>query len=825
MTPYLQTQAAVYRHLLERNTTDKTFTFSLRQSFRKAPTSTEGLFIGTEKSRYFAFTLWNIPVSYPGSSADLLDYIIELNRDGSYRLAFQLFTTKKAETDQNRWSLELAESLLEQHWPPPVRWVEDKPDNQIRQLVYTKDKRLPSIPALLSALDELLNETVTPVNRAIAQHQAHFPTWKAARFTQQQFQLMRSKTEEKCAAILDGSYVEPDHHRPRSFWCVQLEGAANAEQELQEFERGGFIAPRLPADAPLAQYFQNRQAHVSSPELEDKKLGQLVQDLLGVRAGDVVVVTQGARSVLAVGVTRAGFAYHAEEAAPYRCEVQWVVLTPVGVQNNTFLTSVPFARTHQWQRVLDAYAVAHPGQANALALALTGQDFPTPRPPELSAPSERIAGGHWWLNINPAYWRVQDHAVGEEQSYTTHNEKGNKRNVYKHFREVQPGDLLVGYETSPIMRVKALLEVTAGVHENEEGAEAISFKLSEFLPYELTREQLLQMPELAQAEPMRSNQGSLFKLTPEEYSALVARAKGTATPALPRYTWDEARAELLMTQESVQHMLAALRRKKNLILQGPPGVGKTFVARRLAFLMMGQVDKQRVQLVQFHQSYGYEDFIRGWRPNADGKGGFELVNGVFLDFVRRAQHDPQREYFFVIDEINRGNLSKIFGELLLLLETDKRGDEYAVPLTYPRPGEAPFFLPENLFVIGTMNTADRSLAMVDYALRRRFTFVDLVPVLTDRLVRHLDERLGVPPAISQGAIERTKRLNAAIENDKNLGAGFAIGHSYFCSSPEGEDVKTWWANIVQHELAPTLREYWFDDLKRAQQETAALLGE
>ena len=137
MTPYLQTQAAVYRHLLERNTNDETFTFSLRQSFRKAPTSTEGLFIGTEKSRYFAFTRWNIPVSYPGSSADLLDYIIELNRDGSYRLAFQLFTTKKAETDQNRWSLELAESLLEQHWPLPVRWVEDKPDNQIRQLVYT----------------------------------------------------------------------------------------------------------------------------------------------------------------------------------------------------------------------------------------------------------------------------------------------------------------------------------------------------------------------------------------------------------------------------------------------------------------------------------------------------------------------------------------------------------------------------------------------------------------------------------------------------------------------------------------------------------------
>ena len=258
----------------------------------------------------------------------------------------------------------------------------------------------------------------------------------------------------------------------------------------------------------------------------------------------------------------------------------------------------------------------------------------------------------------------------------------------------------------------------------------------------------------------------------------------------------------------------ALKAKKNIILCGAPGTGKTFFARRLAFAMMDVVDENCYDVVQFHQSYSYEDFIQGFRPKEGGE--FERRDGVFFRFCDRARRDASRDYFFLIDEINRGNLSKIFGELMMLIEADKRGESNRVQLTYSREGEH-FSIPENVHIIGTMNTADRSLAMVDYALRRRFAFFHMPPQFNDKFKAYLQEEHSISASMVKRIVAKLTALNKTIQGDDNLGDGFEIGHSYFCTDvPKGSDEETWYAHIVDHEIGPQLLEYWFDDKNKAQ---------
>ncbi|NLK01296.1 MAG: AAA domain-containing protein, partial [Clostridia bacterium] len=295
---------------------------------------------------------------------------------------------------------------------------------------------------------------------------------------------------------------------------------------------------------------------------------------------------------------------------------------------------------------------------------------------------------------------------------------------------------------------------------------------------------------------------------------------GGQNDVLKGYSASQFLEEVFIDEEKYKEIIYSLKSKKNIILQGPPGVGKTFAAKRIAYAMMASKDDDKIEMIQFHQSYSYEDFIQGFRPAKDGT--FELRNGVFYNFCQQARNNPENDYFFIIDEINRGNLSKVFGELMLLLEFDKRGPEFALELTYSQ-GEK-FYVPENIYLIGTMNTADRSLALVDYALRRRFRFISLEPAFdSDKFLSHLRQNK-IDTQSMEKIRSKMKALNNKIRDDtRELGKGYEIGHSYFCTKPmPGESIAGWYKRIIQLEIKPLLYEYWFDNEETAKTEVEKL---
>ena len=271
----------------------------------------------------------------------------------------------------------------------------------------------------------------------------------------------------------------------------------------------------------------------------------------------------------------------------------------------------------------------------------------------------------------------------------------------------------------------------------------------------------------------------------------------------PAYSMEDFLNEVYMDEATYNKLVGVLESKLNIILQGAPGVGKTFVAKRLAYSIMGEKDVDRVMMVQFHQSYSYEDFIMGFRPSS---GGFDIKTGAFYNFCKKAEKDSDNKYFFIIDEINRGNLSKIFGELFMLIENDKRGNKNKLQLLYR---DEMFYVPENVYIIGMMNTADRSLAMLDYALRRRFAFFDLKPGFTTEGFRTY--RDGLDNKKFEALVGCVQSLNEKIAADESLGEGFCIGHSYFCNMEPEDVTDEKLQGIVEYELIPMLKEYWFDE--------------
>lgn len=278
------------------------------------------------------------------------------------------------------------------------------------------------------------------------------------------------------------------------------------------------------------------------------------------------------------------------------------------------------------------------------------------------------------------------------------------------------------------------------------------------------------------------------------------------------YTKQDFLSDVFISEKEYETIKSLIMRKKNIILQGPPGVGKTYAAKRLAYSLIGEKDESRIKMIQFHQSYAYEDFVMGYRPNGNG---FELKNGPFYQFCELASENLDNDYYFIIDEINRGNMSKIFGELMMLIENDKRGEE--IILTY---SNKPFYVPENLYIIGMMNTADRSLAIIDYALRRRFCFVELEPAFESEVFKNHLLLQGASEELINKIKTRIGSINLEIEKDVNLGKGFRIGHSYFCNCV---DTDKWYEEIIKYEIQPLIKEYWFDEEEKAKNYVEELL--
>lgn len=320
-----------------------------------------------------------------------------------------------------------------------------------------------------------------------------------------------------------------------------------------------------------------------------------------------------------------------------------------------------------------------------------------------------------------------------------------------------------------------------------------------------------------------SGEDARVKAAPDDKQERGDRASAAPQAA---YGPDNLLAEgAFLEKREIEEILERLKAKKNLILQGPPGVGKTFLARKIAYALMEQKDENCIQAVQFHQSYAYEDFVRGFRPTAIA-GNFELTDGTFLQFCSRAAADREKKYVLLVDEINRGNLSQIFGELLSLIETDKREPSFALRLAYHRDDEQPFYVPSNLYIIGMMNLADRSLAMVDYALRRRFSFVELEPKFEGEGFQKWLRDRSMSAALIDLIVNRLGVLNETIRKDTTLGRHYMIGHSCFC--PPGEDFSSlgmaWFELIVKTEIVPLLDEYWFDAPERTEAARRILLS-
>lgn len=504
-----------------------------------------------------------------------------------------------------------------------------------------------------------------------------------------------------------------------------------------------------------------------------------------IKIGDIIIVKHGRKKLIGRGVVTSEYFYDdSVDSFKSRRKVEWTHKGEWYVEDTLVMkTLTDITKYGDYSKQLET----------TMGIASDEKDMYSNR-------------RYWWLNASPKVWRMSEWKVGEEQDYTLFNPNGNKRRIFQNFVDASVGDVVICYETNPVKKITTIAKVSRA-----NDGEKIWFQKTETLTDPVDFSVIKGIPELQQMEFLVNPNGSFFKLTEEEYNAIISiirqnNDEEVESLDVPDYTRTDFLNEVYMDEANYEELVELLKAKKNIILQGAPGVGKTFCAERLAYSIMGKKDARRIKTVQFHQSYSYEDFIMGYKPAGET---FKLRNGVFYNFCIEATNNPGQEYFFIIDEINRGNLSKIFGELLMMIEKDYRGKE--ITLAYTDQG---FHVPENLYIIGMMNTADRSLALIDYALRRRFSFFDMKPGFESEGFKNHIKSIGSVKL--EKVINLISELNANIRDDDSLGYGFEIGHSYFCGKTEAM-TDSHVRRVVKYDIIPTIQEYWFDNEKKAKE--------
>ena len=452
------------------------------------------------------------------------------------------------------------------------------------------------------------------------------------------------------------SYLYETHHGQKTeqepedenvqYWLL---GTGRDGEDWDDFQKHNHIAIGWDQTGDLQGYEDRASLEETMETHENSGRGAQIDakacwDFAKVmKPGDIVFAKRGRSTVLGKGIVTGEYRYEPRQNRPHLRDIEWTHLGewtyPPGMRMAIkTLTNM----THRKRKDVLNNLFKDAGDK--------------PASTEITD-AER---NYWWMNGNPKYWDMSDEPVGFVQYYTTHGKSGYKRNKYRHFLAMRAGDLVIGYETKPTLHVTTLLEVTKSIHEVD-GEERIEIKIIKQFSEGPSWKKLTNHPPLENAEPIKSNQGSLFKLTESEFKEIIRLCDEDDVANLKPYTVNDALQDLFVQPDHFEKMLKRLGTKKNIILQGPPGVGKTFMAKRLAYTLMEFKDDSRVSMVQFHQSYSYEDFVMGYRPHTDGS--FRLKEGKFYDFCREAESDPQnRPHIFIIDEINRGNLSKIFGE-------------------------------------------------------------------------------------------------------------------------------------------------------------------